>query len=321
MSALARRASRKFTTVRLAIHFVLCVALLGSSHASNSHASHSKRDRASTSGQLVFVANVADNWDIFVARADGSSCFQLSETRYDENFPSLSPDRTKVAYGATDGKLRIVDVRTRGVVVIPQLEQTRSEIQPAFSPDGERIAFVAFESGMTDDSDLAMFDTRSWKSKIFHKQRSAQFFPNWSPEGNQIVYVNVHCSSECGRIIDELWTAQTHRTLARQILMTNSQCMQPDWSPDGEKIVFASDMAGNFDVWVYDLKSQGLKRLTEDPAPDTDPCWSPDGQRIAFTSTRSGMTEIFVMDKNGKNVEAFRPFGERRIECRNPNWK
>jgi Tol biopolymer transport system component len=64
-------------------------------------------------------------------------------------------------------------------------------------------------------------------------------------------------------------------------------------------MVFANDRDANIDVWVMDLPSRTLHRLTTHPAADFSPTWSSDGGRIAFRSDRRGNDEVFVMNADG----------------------
>ena len=59
------------------------------------------------------------------------------------------------------------------------------------------------------------------------------------------------------------------------------------------------DRGANIDVYLLDLPSGRLRRLTNDPADDLSPSWSPDGTRIAFRSDRDGNDEVYVMDADG----------------------
>ena len=70
--------------------------------------------------------------------------------------------------------------------------------------------------------------------------------------------------------------------------LTFDQGLQTDpaFSPDGRSIAYASDRAGNFDIWVQALDGSQPRQLTHSPAPDTQPAWSPDGTRIVFRSER-----------------------------------
>jgi WD40 repeat protein len=60
------------------------------------------------------------------------------------------------------------------------------------------------------------------------------------------------------------------------------------WSPDGKQIVFSSiDKSGNNDLYLWDVATEKLTRLTNDVYDDRDPSWSPDGTTIVFSSDRT----------------------------------
>ncbi|MFI5145108.1 MAG: TolB family protein, partial [Ignavibacteria bacterium] len=66
------------------------------------------------------------------------------------------------------------------------------------------------------------------------------------------------------------------------------QIGSPSFSPDGNKITFeALDIGGKADIYVFDLKSEKLNRLTNDYYDDRDPDFSPDGKTIVFSSDRT----------------------------------
>jgi len=68
----------------------------------------------------------------------------------------------------------------------------------------------------------------------------------------------------------------------------------PAWSPDGRKLALAlSGSGGNLDIYVLDLATQALTRVTDDPSIDTEPVWTPDGASLYFTSDRAGGPQIY----------------------------
>jgi TolB protein len=71
----------------------------------------------------------------------------------------------------------------------------------------------------------------------------------------------------------------------------------PAWSPDGKRLALTlSGSGGNLDIYVLDLGTQELTRITDDPAIDTEAEWSADGRDLYFTSDRSGGPQIYRTD-------------------------
>src|SRR5712672_1206902 len=78
------------------------------------------------------------------------------------------------------------------------------------------------------------------------------------------------------------------------VMQSNEPLMSPAWSPDGKKLALTlSTRDGNLDIYVLDLATQALTRITDDPGIDTEPQWSKDGQSLYFTSDRAGGPQIY----------------------------
>jgi len=86
--------------------------------------------------------------------------------------------------------------------------------------------------------------------------------------------------------------------------------------PQG-KIAFASDRAGNFEIYVMNPDGGGLVRVTNNPAEDTQPTWSPDGSKLAFVSNRDGNKEIYVVNADGSGTTRLTNNTAEDIE---PTW-
>lgn len=65
------------------------------------------------------------------------------------------------------------------------------------------------------------------------------------------------------------------------------------------KIVFSSGKTGDYDIWVLDLFTKGIKQLTFGAYWNDCPKWSPDGKKIIFVSNRTGTPEIWLMNEDG----------------------
>jgi TolB protein len=77
------------------------------------------------------------------------------------------------------------------------------------------------------------------------------------------------------------------------------------------------ERGGNSDIFMMDLATRRLTRLTDNPGIDTSPTMSPDGRRIAFTSDRGGTEQIYVMGADGSSPKRI-TFGSGRYQT--PVW-
>jgi hypothetical protein len=83
----------------------------------------------------------------------------------------------------------------------------------------------------------------------------------------------------------------------------------PSWSPDGKRITFSSvDKSGKSDLYILDMTTRSLTRLTNDFYEDRDPAWSPDGATIVFSSDRDpygkqGFLNLFTYDLTSTEIE------------------
>jgi Tol biopolymer transport system component/DNA-binding winged helix-turn-helix (wHTH) protein len=76
----------------------------------------------------------------------------------------------------------------------------------------------------------------------------------------------------------------------------------PQYSPDGSRIVFESTRSGSYEVWMCRSNGTNLSQLTHFNTVTGTPRWSPDGQQIAFDSRAPGNADIYVMDSRGGSV-------------------
>ena len=112
--------------------------------------------------------------------------------------------------------------------------------------------------------------------------------PAWSPDGTQLAYVSFE-GIQPGIFLQTLATGQ--RVLLSKQTGINGA---PAFSPDGKSLALTlSSSPGNPDIYVMDLASKKLKRITTSEAADTEASWSPDGKSLYFTSDRGGSPQIY----------------------------
>jgi serine/threonine protein kinase len=203
--------------------------------------------------------------------------------------------------------------------------------QPAFSPDGSRIAF---HSWRIDQRGLVTMDMGSANQTLVTNFIEDQL-PTWSADGSQIVLltrrsgsrksellkVNSNIEIDTGVLLGEgeyptiglsgelLFRAwgSTGAGLRLsdvnlgdlQTVTDSEQDTAPALSPDGQQVVFMSRRAGNWEIYVANRDGSDLQRLTENPADDGLPTWSPDGRVVAFLSNRDGQWGMWAMTPTG----------------------
>jgi len=83
----------------------------------------------------------------------------------------------------------------------------------------------------------------------------------------------------------------------------------PQVSPDGQRVLFSlrsTDLEANkgrTDLWVVEIASGALRRLTEDPAADVNGRWTPDGRSVLFLSSRSGSMQVWRVPAEGGKAQ------------------
>ncbi|MBA3438243.1 MAG: PD40 domain-containing protein, partial [Pyrinomonadaceae bacterium] len=175
---------------------------------------------------------------------------------------------------------------------------TATDWQPSWSPDGTRIAFASNRDGKFE---IYVMNADGSRVQRLTYNTAEDSYPKWSHDNQRIVFQ----SMRDGRA--EIYVMNADGS--NQINITNNPAddTRPAWSPDDAKIVFASNRVGGnheFDIFLANVDGSGVMRLTEDPGYDTDPAWSPDGQKIAFAGSRDGKPfEIFLMNPDGSDQQ------------------
>ncbi len=118
--------------------------------------------------------------------------------------------------------------------------------------------------------------------------------PAWSPDGKRLAFVGY----EHGRSAIYIQAPDTGK-LEKFILETRHQRRAPAWSPDGTRLAITLSYESNPDIYVVDIATRGLHRITTDPSIDTEANWSPDGKTLAFISDRGGMQQIYTASSEG----------------------
>jgi TolB protein len=118
--------------------------------------------------------------------------------------------------------------------------------------------------------------------------------PAWSPTGKAIVFSRSGLASTSGAA--SLYQLRLGATAPARLTKTTGidGDVDPVYSPDGRQIAFSSDRNGNDDVFLLDLVSFSVTKLTATKDRDVQPSFAPDGSALVYVSDRSGATELWA---------------------------
>ena len=116
--------------------------------------------------------------------------------------------------------------------------------------------------------------------------------PAISPDGSEIAFTSG----------GDIWTVAAVGGDAHLLISDPAYDSRPIYSPDGNYLAFTSTRTGNGDIYIFNLKTNGLKRLTFDDGNESLSAWSPDGKYVYYASTSrdiSGMSDIYRVKTAG----------------------
>jgi Tol biopolymer transport system component/DNA-binding winged helix-turn-helix (wHTH) protein len=158
------------------------------------------------------------------SRAGGHLAYVLS--RSNGNLWQLEVNRS--------GRVRVTDAK-------PVARSTRWQADPAFSPDGEKIAFLSDRSGSQEIwiSDIA----NQTLTQITNFGGPLTGSPSWSPDGRQIAFDSEHGAGTA------IFVVSADGGTPRRITQYQGDNCVPSWSRDGKFVYFASSRSGRFEIW------------------------------------------------------------------------
>ncbi len=255
---------------------------------------------------LVFTRVTNEKKEILAVPALGGRERKLGEAKDNDQaqFLSWSPDGKWIAYADRDTPQEAASIW----LLSPETGERRrftsppagtKDIFPAFSPDGETLAFTRGHTiFLAPLAGGAARPITSGEWSILHLA--------WTADGQEIVYSGLHSGAY------EFWRLPVSSGEARRIPLGQGNFYFPSIARQGQRLALVRE-TDDWNIWRIPLARPGEtggtpQRWIASTSEDGAPQYSPDGTKIVFGSGRSGDGELWVCEADGSNAAQLTSF-------------
>jgi Tol biopolymer transport system component len=238
---------------------------------------------------LMFPFNVAPDPDDWAAGVNQGLCIVYAGEPVLGSAASgvlRAPGESLAVYHEVDNNPNIwlVDAGT-GEAVRNISDNDLAELitAPAWTPDGEAVAFSAKVDSSDTDTDIYLAPIDGSDAEVLVDSPALDEGAAFSPDGSAIVYFSDADAVEYDIYVRDLASGDTTHL---------DRDSSPQWSPDGRHIAFRRRTDGVSDIWVMAADGSEQRQLTDNGGNNYDPRWSPNGSLIAFTTNVAGNYDI-----------------------------
>jgi TolB protein len=220
---------------------------------------------------------------------------------------------TRIAYVNRQGKYnRLVIADSDGYGEQTLLSLNQPIMSPAWSPDGNSLAYVSFEQGRAFVYAQSLLTQQRILLAAFPGSNSA---PAWSSDGQQLAIVLTHEGTS------QIYLVRKDGSNLRRISFSETIDTEPTFSPDGRYLLFTSDRGGSAQIYRMSVSGGYAERLTFEGSNNFSPRFSPDGKSFVFAHFTGGVFYIAVQDFETKQIQILTPGGWDKKPSFAPNGK
>lgn len=273
------------------------------------HFLSSQHIKLSPAGDLIaYISNKGGNPEVWLHSLESGNGRQLTNLgQAGLNALNWSPDGEWIAFsGNRYGNYDVWKVSVESGQIHQMTDDNLYEVNPSWTPDGERILYVKLNDEWTDHDVISIHSDDASERTILEQDNDffdygygrTFGFAEISPDGENFLFR----SHRSGWI--NYWMKSIDGGNARPVYREEADQSNASWSPDGTRILFTSNYDGTHKLNVVRV-SDGSRTTIVDPEMGVvnDPVWSPNGEQIAYTlETPTTPKDLFIVDSNGRNA-------------------
>ncbi len=261
-------------------------------------------------GMLAMMADVGGISQVFVLPADCSDWRMVSDGQHSSNWPSLSPDGSRVAFAVNyDGNNYNFDIVIADIASgqIHRLTTSAAvEEHPIWSPDGGKIAFES--ERFAGKADIYLIDADGSNLRQLAGISGPITLSGWSSDGKETYFTDDQSiPGQPSRLPVQLSAYDLATGQVRPIARLPQRLKggeQPAVSPDGNQIAYVKDTGSSSVIVIKEGEQE--KQVSEGQGDAFLPIWSPDGKWLVYAQQiQDSLVPVFVQMKDGSAVYRF----------------
>lgn len=266
--------------------------------------------------KIYFVSSRTGSKEIWVMDYDGENQHPVTHLGSISMDPRISPDNSRIAFeslGSSGWSIRMFSLDLGRLVSFPAGTAGGSNINPAWSSNGNQIAFSSARSG---DSEIWVASNDGGNLHKITSLPGPNVQPCWNPKTNaQIAFV----SGRTG--LPQIYTMNSDGSLLQR-MTDGGYAVSPSWSPNGQLLTFSWNRQygpgapGGQDIYIFQIATMRWVQLTHGEGNNDYPSWSPDGRHIVFQRTINHRTDIWTMWADGTHQQQLTHTGNNT----EPDW-
>ena len=234
---------------------------------------------------------------LFVYGPDSTPLTRITDDNWDDIDPSLSPDRSKIAFASNrtgEWDIYVLDLKTGETQQMTQ--STAYDGNPGWSPDGEYLIYQTLNGSNLDLIILAVNDLSNAPIQLT-ADSGDNYDAAWSPDGHTVAFVTNRNSQS------ELWLADLQNIDERFSTLeaaAQTEYSTPSWSPDGQTLAWCQH---DSESRIMTLSMSAKDSPPKEIGLGCDPVWSADGSMILANLQQPNSNYLVAYNIQNKTLQ------------------